>query len=103
MRENNGKKRDFKETESRLPQEWFKIYQKRFEKMSNEELVECFNREVKNPGWTGAKGAYLCALHQEFLKRGFDISLIGGEYCLSFGQKVKLAYRPMLVPEETEK
>lgn len=93
-------KKNFEFESYPTPKELFKDYKKRFEKMSNEELVEAFNREVGNPGWTGARDAYLAALHREFLDRGFIISEIGNNYSLSLKRKVKLVYKPVLVPKE---
>ena len=43
---------------------------------SIEKLVERYHRELGNKGWNGARGAYLVALRNEFLRRGVDISVI---------------------------
>lgn len=37
------------------------------------ELVVSFNREVGCMGWTGTRGAYLCALHTAFEESGFEL------------------------------
>lgn len=65
-------------------------YQKRFRDMSDQELVEAFNREVGGSGWTSSRAKYLEALHQEFKVRGFDYSIIGDDHGLSFKDKVRL-------------
>ncbi len=76
----------------------FEEFSERFKEMGDCELVEAFNREVGNPGWTGARGTYLASLHREFLRRGFDISNIGNETCLSLKRKVKLEVKKVLIP-----
>ena len=62
-----------------------------FKKKSDKELITCFNREVGNPGWVGARADYLSAMHQEFDNRHYDYSIIksddGGIF---FRHKVKL-------------
>ena len=80
------------------PEEMFKDYKKQFAQMTDCELVEAFNREVGNPGWGSARGAYLAALHREFQERGFDISAIGNDCSMSLKNKVKLEYVPTLKP-----
>lgn len=57
---------------------------------SDEELIEAFNREVENPGWVGARGVYLTAMHEEFENRGYDYSAIGNSGGLSLKNKIKL-------------
>jgi len=71
-------------------------FKERFEKMSDKELVDAFNEEVGNPGWTGARGAYLAALHSEFRERGFDFSEIGNEEELSLAKKVTLIVKKLI-------
>ncbi len=80
------------------PDELFVKFKERFKKMSNDELVEAFNREVGKAGWTGARGAYLAALHREFEDRGIEICRIGDESSLSLAKKVKIEVKPVLVP-----
>ncbi|MDP4270689.1 MAG: hypothetical protein Q8909_11265 [Bacteroidota bacterium] len=57
---------------------------------SDEHLIERFNREVGNRGWTSTRGAYLAAIHAEFDRRDFDYSLIGNEQALSYRYLVRL-------------
>jgi hypothetical protein len=62
----------------------------RFKAMSDIELIEAFNKEVGNPGWVSARAAYLMALHDEFVRRGFDYSSIGSAAGLSLATRIKL-------------
>ncbi len=62
----------------------------RFERCTDEELVSCFNRQVGNTGWGNARGSYLAALQDEFIKRRIDFSLIGDEEELSLERQVIL-------------
>ncbi len=78
----------------------YEEYSERFKEMSDCELVEAFNREVGNPGWTGARGCYLAALHEEFCRRGFVVCNCKSARSLSLKKKVRLEYKPVLVPVE---
>jgi len=69
---------------------------KKFELNSDSELIATFNREVGNQGWGSHRGAYLAAIHKEFLKRDFDISEIGNEQELSFKRKVELIEKKLI-------
>ena len=51
----------------------YKLYQEfqaRFREMSDAQLIDAFNREVGNTGWTSARASYGAALHREFDARG---------------------------------
>ncbi len=61
-----------------------------FSLLTNEELVDTFNKEVWNTGWTSSRSEYLSLLHSEFIKRRFDYSSIWDEKSLSFKYKIKL-------------
>ena len=69
----------------------------KLEKLSDQELIEVFNREVGNPGWTSSRSKHLSALHEEFEQRGFDYTSIGGTISLSFKRKIKLAGKKILI------
>lgn len=62
----------------------------RFETYSDIELLEAFNREVWNQGWTSARAEYLSELHREFDNRWFDYLEIWDSKSLSFKNKIKL-------------
>lgn len=70
--------------------DYFVEYQKEFEDCSDEEVLKWFNREVNNGGSGTARFSFLHALHQEFIRRGYDYSEIGDEKSLSFKHKVTL-------------
>jgi len=54
-------------------------FAERFKAMSNDELIEAFNREVGKPGWVSSGLLYLEALRNEFYGRGYDLSAISGD------------------------
>jgi hypothetical protein len=74
----------------KTPTDFFEVFKQRFSTYSNQELVNAFNEEVGNPGWVGARGAYLSALHREFKIRNIDYSEIGDDEGLSLRHKVYL-------------
>jgi hypothetical protein len=65
-------------------------YQQSLEKLTDEQLVETFNRLVGLQGWGNARAAYGSALRKEFMKRDFDSTLIIGSDTFSFAKKVIL-------------
>jgi len=62
----------------------------RFRAMNDEELIEVFNKQVGNNAVVRARMEYLMALHQEFIGRGFDYSVIGGNGNFSIACKIRL-------------
>lgn len=52
-------------------------------------LVDSFNREVGNRGWTSARAAHDKALIDELKRRGIDLSAVCDEESTSFAHKVK--------------
>ena len=58
--------------------------------MDDQQLVDSFNCEVGNPGWTSSRANYLSALHQEFNDRGYDYSDIGDSGSLSIKNRIGL-------------
>jgi hypothetical protein len=62
----------------------------RFEKYSNVELLEAFNREVWNKWWTSTRAEFLSELHNEFDNRWFDYSEIWDKKSLSFKNHIIL-------------
>jgi hypothetical protein len=47
-----------------------------FSKMSNHQLVQRYNQELGNPGWTTSRANFLSDLSAEFNKRQIDVSVI---------------------------
>ena len=68
----------------------YEEYLSKFKEMDDSQLIEAFNKQVGNPGWTTSRGSYLKALHQEFADRNYDYSDIGDAGSLSFKNKIKL-------------
>ena len=72
------------------PEEQFRTFCLLFSEMTNDKVIECFNKEVGNTGWTSSRGAYLAALHSEFDQREWDYREIGNERSLSFKHHIHL-------------
>lgn len=53
-----------------------------------EQLVELFNREVGNNGWSSMRAAQDCALMDEFKRRGIDITAVSNGEVISFNHPV---------------
>jgi len=68
-----------------------------FTKLSDDELIESFNKEVGNKGWVSARGYYLVALHSEFTTRGFDISKISYDDRFSIKHRIRLIGKKAII------
>lgn len=68
----------------------FEEFLERFGAISDEELIQIFNKEVGNSGWGTARASFLAAIHHEFDKRGCDYSEIGDSNALSFKDLISL-------------
>lgn len=70
----------------------FEEFKNRFAAMSDEAVIEAFNSDVGNPGWTGARGAFHKALLQDFQRRGWNCDAIynSDNNTLNFTSRVKL-------------
>ncbi len=75
----------------RTPQAAYEEFLARFKSLTDQEIIERFNEQIGNNGWTSSRGSYLAALHDEFLNRGFDFSAIGGSESLSLRSKIRLS------------
>lgn len=74
-----------------------------FKKLTDEQLIDTFNRQVKVKAWGNARSAYIKALKEEFLTRNFDSSLIITTQSFSFAKKVKLQNKHLeFVEDELE-
>jgi hypothetical protein len=73
--------------------EYFVEFQKQLESYDDTELISSFNSEVGNRGSGTARFSFLAALHQEFIRRGFDYSEFGDENSISFKHQVILENR----------
>ena len=68
----------------------FQAFRKRLEQYHDIKLVCCFNREVGKMCWGSARAEFLSALRSEFLRRGIDLSGVGGPNSLSLKEHVRL-------------
>lgn len=56
------------------------LWQERLAALSDLELVETYNREVRCKGWGTSRGFYLHCLFQAIEQRPFDASLLMNEH-----------------------
>lgn len=75
----------------------YREFKERFRKYDNNKLIQAFNREVRNTGWTSTRGSYLVAIQEEFERRGYDYSAIGNKKGVSFAKKIKLIKKKIIV------
>ena len=61
-----------------------------FEKYSDSELIDTFNNEVWNSWWVSARAEFLSLLHNEFINRWYDFSIIWDENSISYMNKIEL-------------
>ena len=73
-----------------LLQEQQRKFQLQFKSLTNEKLVECFNKQVRCLNGNAIRNVYLDALKIEFLNRDFDCSIILIKHGLRLQQKVRL-------------
>ena len=69
---------------------FYQEYAARFAAASNQSLVESFNKEVGNTGWTSMRAYFIAALIDEFRNRSIDISAVNDGYCTDFNHHVRL-------------
>ena len=62
-------------------------------------LVESFNRQVGNWGWTSARAAHDMALIAELKRRGIDMSAIYDGQSVSFARRVVLDNNRLVIAE----
>jgi hypothetical protein len=55
---------------------YYQEYAARFAAASNQSLIESFNREVGNIGWTSVRASCIAALIDEFRNRDINISAV---------------------------
>jgi hypothetical protein len=51
------------------PDKIYEEFKERFESMTDEQLIDTFNRDKGKSGWVSARSKFLRALHEEFEKR----------------------------------
>ena len=68
---------------------YYTKYALRFADMQITELVNIFNRQVGNTGWTSMRAYHNQALIDEFQRRGIDVSAIYNGQAVSFARPVR--------------
>ena len=66
----------------------FNEFAERFASAPIASLVESFNAQVGNRGWSSARSAHDQALIKELVKRGVDVSVVCDGQSISFAHKV---------------
>ena len=69
---------------------YYQEYAARFAAASNQSLIESFNREVGNTGWTSVRASCIAALIDEFRNRGIDISADNDGLSTDFNHHIRL-------------
>lgn len=64
-------------------------YALQFADMQIPELVNAFNAQVQNQGWSSMRAYHDQALIDEFQRRGIDVSAVSGGKTISFAHPVK--------------
>ena len=69
---------------------YYQEYAAHFATASSQSLVESFNKEVGNTGWTSMRANFIAALIDEFRNRGIDISAINNGRSIDYNHHVRL-------------
>lgn len=70
--------------------EYYKELQESMANRSVEALVEEFNQQVGNTGWTSIRGVHDSVLIDTLIAKGVDVSAVYDGVTISFSKKVKL-------------
>jgi len=68
------------------------LWQERLATLSNQDLVETYNREVLCKGWGTSRGYYLICLQKEIEQRRFDASIVLNRKEKGEVESISLAY-----------
>ncbi len=68
----------------------YKFHVARLSSMPIFQLVELFNKEVGNRGWTSERSSFDAALIDALINKGVDVSAVYDGTSISFRQKVSL-------------
>ena len=71
-------------------EQYYLEFKESLKSLTDQELIDAFNKEVGIDAWVTMRASYLAAMHSEFVRRGYDFSDIGDESSLSFKNKIKL-------------
>lgn len=69
---------------------FYQEYAARFAAASSQSLVDSFNKEVGNTGWTSMRANFIAALIDEFRNRGIDISAVNDGRSTDLNHHVRL-------------
>ncbi len=69
---------------------YYQEYAARFAAATSQSLVESFNKEVGNTGWTSMRANYIEALIDEFRNRDIDISAVNDGRSTDINHHVRL-------------
>ena len=69
---------------------YYQKYAARFTAASSQSLVESFNKEVGNAGWTSMRASFIAALIDEFRNQGIDISAINDGRSTDLNHHIRL-------------
>ena len=72
-------------------------YAARFAAASLTSLVDSFNSQVGNRGWTSARACHDTALIREFKRRGIDVSSVSHGNSISFAHHVQLTGNRLVI------
>ena len=73
-----------------VTKEYFDDLQKEMANKSVEALVEEFNQQVGNTGWTSIRGLHDSVLIDTLIAKGVDVSAVYDGCDISFKRKIKL-------------
>jgi len=82
--------------------ELYEEYLEKFQNMDNEQLINTFNDDVGKSGWVSARAKFISAIHNEFIRRGFDYSSIGDDKKLSIKNKIMLENNKITIIENAK-
>jgi hypothetical protein len=80
--------------------EYRRFYFETFHELSDDELVERFNGQVRIRSWGPARQGYLCALEEALTHRGIDFSVCGNSKTMSYAHCVILKEKKLFLVRE---
>ena len=77
-----------------------KEYKIRFEKYSDQEVIDAFNSQVENQGSGTAKMAFVSAIKEAIIDRSIDFSSVGDSLSMSYANCVVLKGKKLCILDE---
>ena len=84
----------------KMYEDFKKEYKIRFEKYSDQEVIDAFNSQVENQGSGTSKMAFLAALKEAIIERFIDFSSVGDSSSMSYTNCVVLKGKKMCILDE---